>query len=443
MTVLNRNAASPSLALPGVGGGDSNASSSHGAARTLVVAMTAFLTLVDLFATQALLPALAQAYAVSPAAMGLAVNACTLGMAVSSLAVAVLGGRIERRRGIWISLALLAVPTVLLSVAPNLITFAALRVVQGIFMAAAFALMLAYLGEQLSARSSASAFAAYVTGNVASNLFGRLFASGVADHLGLAASFWVFALLNLSGALLVYCTVPRTMPMAARRTQESRAPWTDHLRNRPLLASLGIGFCILFAFIGTFTYVNFVLAAAPFQLGMMSLGFVYLVFLPSIVTTPLGGRAVARFGTRTTLWSALAIAGVGLPLLLMPALAAVVIGLALIGVGTFLAQAAATGFVGAAAPTDRALASGLYLASYFLGGLVGSAVLGQLYVQFGWSACVAGIGIALAIAALLTTRLRPKSPTPQSMRPRHGTDRKSAMAAGTHLRNPSITRSFC
>jgi predicted MFS family arabinose efflux permease len=404
--------------------------------------MTAFLTLVDLFATQALLPALAQAYSVSPAAMGVAVNACTLGMAVSSLVVALLGGRIERRRGIWISLALLALPTVLLSVAPNLIAFSLLRVAQGIFMAAAFALMLAYLGEHPSARSSTTAFAAYVTGNVASNLFGRLFASAVADHFGLAASFWVFALLNLSGALLVYCTVPGTTP--ARRTQQSRAAWADHLRNRPLLAGFGIGFCILFAFIGTFTYVNFVLAAAPFQLGMMSLGLVYLVFLPSIATTPLGGRAVARFGTRTTLWSALAIAAAGLPLLLMPALAAVVTGLALIGIGTFLAQAAATGFIGGAAPTNRALASGLYLASYFLGGLVGSAVLGQLYVAFGWPACVAGIGIALTVAALLTAGLRPKTPAqPQNMRPRHGTDRNSAMSHGAHLREAPINIAFC
>src|SRR5688572_110174 len=444
MTVSHRNAASPSLSLPHAGGGDSAEQPSGGVARTAVIALTAFLTLVDLFATQALLPALARAYSVSPAAMGLAVNACTLGMAVSSLAVALLGGRIERRRGIWISLALLAVPTLLLSAAPNLVTFAALRIAQGIFMAAAFAFTLAHLGEQLSARSSASAFAAYVTGNVASNLFGRLFASAIADHLGLAASFWVFALLNLSGALLVYCTVPRTMPLAARGTEGPRTAWTDHLRNGPLLAGFGIGFCILFAFIGTFTYVNFVLAAAPFQLGMMSLGFVYLVFLPSIVTTPLGGRAVARFGARTTVWSALAIAGAGLPLLLMPALAAVVIGLALIGVGTFLAQAAATGFVGSAAPSNRALASGLYLASYFLGGLVGSAVLGQLYVRFGWSACVAGIGIALAIAALLTTTLtRPTSPTPQSMRPRHGTDRNSAMSPGARLRDGPVNIAFC
>ena len=49
-------------------------------ARALVIGSTAFLTLVDLFATQAILPALAAAYGVRPAAMGLAVNAATLGM---------------------------------------------------------------------------------------------------------------------------------------------------------------------------------------------------------------------------------------------------------------------------------------------------------------------------------------------------------------------------
>jgi predicted MFS family arabinose efflux permease len=80
--------------------------------------------------------------------------------------------------------------------------------------------------------------------------------------------------------------------------------------------------------------------------------------------------------------------------------------LALIGVGTFFAQATATGFVGRAATADRAAASGLYLACYFIGGLVGSAVLGQVFDRLGWPACVAGIGLALAVAALLAAGLR-------------------------------------
>src|SRR5262245_18004788 len=75
--------------------------------RSIVIGLTAFLTVVDLFATQAILPSLAKAYHVAPAAMGLAVNARTLGMAVAGLGVAFFSRKIDRRLGILISLALL------------------------------------------------------------------------------------------------------------------------------------------------------------------------------------------------------------------------------------------------------------------------------------------------------------------------------------------------
>jgi predicted MFS family arabinose efflux permease len=187
--------------------------------------------------------------------------------------------------------------------------------------------------------------------------------------------------------------------------------WKEHFVNPRLRAAFAVGFLILFAFIGTFSYVNFVLVREPLALGMMALGFVYFVFLPSILTTPLAGRAVARFGVQPTMWAALAVAGMGLPLILLPKLSLVILGLALVGIGTFFAQAAATGFVGRAATGDRGSASGLYLAAYFLGGLAGAAVLGELFDRVGWSACVAGIGVALAAAAAITLRFSRYQPT--------------------------------
>ena len=375
--------------------------------RSLVIGLTAFLTVVDLFATQAILPSLAKAYAVTPAAMGFAVNASTMGMAVAGLAVAFFSHWIDRRLGILISLAVLAIPTALLASAPDLTTFTLLRVAQGLCMASAFTLTLAHLGEQCSAMDASGAFAAYIAGNVASNLIGRLMAAAVVDHLGLAANFYVFAMLNLAGAALVYFTISGAPPMeAAGPVRSPLAAWREHFRNGALRAAFAIGFCILFAFIGTFTYVNFVLVRAPLSLTRMDLGFVYFVFLPSIATTVLAGQAGARLGTRPTLWAALAVAAVGLPLLLLPSLIAVLTGMVLVGIGTFFAQATATGFVGRAARTDRGAASGIYLASYFFGGLVGSAVLGQLFDRFGWAACVAGIALALAAAAMLTARCR-------------------------------------
>src|SRR5215213_2482870 len=103
-------------------------------------------------------------------------------------------------------------------------------------MAAAFTLTLAHLGERCSATAAAGAFAAYVTGNVASNLIGRLASAALADHLGLAGNFLGFAALNLAGAALVHATIDRAEPAAAHAMpmpggRGGGAAWRRHLRH--------------------------------------------------------------------------------------------------------------------------------------------------------------------------------------------------------------------
>ena len=274
-------------------------------------------------------------------------------------------------------------------------------------MAAAFTLTMAYLSEHCSMEQTATALAAYITGVVASNLVGRLVAASIAELFGLATSFYFFAALNLAGAGLVIANLRRISALGASGPRQSPfASWGEHLRNPALRATFGIGFLILFAFIGIFTYVNFVLVSEPIAIDRMSLSIVYLVFLPAMITTPLAGRAALRFGTRRALWGGLLLALAGLPLLLLPNLTCVLTGMVLVGVGTFFAQAVGTGFVGRAARSDRAAASGLYLASYYLGGLAGAAAIGQLFDRYGWGISVLAVAVSLALAGLLALQLR-------------------------------------
>jgi predicted MFS family arabinose efflux permease len=380
--------------------------------RNALVAAISFLTLVDLFAAQAILPNLTAAYGTTAAQMSLAVNASTFGMAASGLAIAAWARNVDRWSGVWVSLALLSVPTALLASASGLAEFAALRVAQGVFMAAAFTLTLAYLAEHCTAEDAAGALAAYVTGNVACNVFGRWMSSALADGAGLEINFYAFAALNLLGAALAYWGFHRA-PAAARMTQAMPsilAAWALHLRNPALSAIFAIGFIILFVFIGTFTFAGFVLRAEPYALNTMQAGYAYLVFLPAIVTTPFAGSAAARFGVRPVFWFSLGLAALGLPLLVMGNLTAMLAGLAAIGVGTFFAQAAATGFVSRAATMERGAASGLYLASYYVGGLAGTAVLGQVFQAFGWPASVLCLGVVLCAAMLCVFLLRLPAP---------------------------------
>jgi predicted MFS family arabinose efflux permease len=375
--------------------------------RALLVGLMGFLTLVDLFAAQAILPSLAAHYRVGPGAMGFAVNASTFGMAVAGLAVSAVGRRLPQRAGIAAALALLALPTLALAVAPGLGSFLALRVAQGVLMATAFTLTMTYLAERGGPDDTAGALAAYVTGVVASNLVGRMVAGAANEVAGLPATFLLFAALNLAGAVLVALALVPSMKMAetCRPSAPAGAAIRQHLADGGLRGAFALGSLILFLFIGCFTYVNFELAREPIALSPMRLGSVYLVFLPALVVTPLAGRLVRAAGLRAVLAGAFALCLAGLALAALPALVPVLAGLALVGVGTFLAQAGATGYVGRRARSDRAAASGLYLAAYYLGGLAGAFALGRVYETAGWHACLAVLAACTAAALLMSRRL--------------------------------------
>ncbi|MEP5761225.1 MAG: MFS transporter [Litoreibacter sp.] len=373
--------------------------------RTITIGLLSFLTLIDLFGSQAILPQLTAFYETDPASMGLAVNASTFGMAAAGLVVALLSRHIDRVKGIWLSLALLSIPTTLLGFVDELTIFTWLRVAQGALMATAFTLTMSYLAEECSAAEAAGAMAAYITGNVLSNLLGRLLAANFADWLGLSISFWLFAALNLAGAILAYLCLARTEPREVNPDGPTvMQVWKIHLLNPRLQASFILGFLILFIFLSVFTYVNFVLSAEPFALSGRQLGLVYFVFLPAVFTTPLAGKMVSSRGVYFGFSMSMTLAFVGLLALLTSSLALMILGLAAVGVGTFCAQAVVSGQIGSFATADRATASGLYLTSYYLGGLIGAAMIGRIFTTGGWNSAVY---VLLAITAVSVVVARP------------------------------------
>ena len=120
-----------------------------------------------------------------------------------------------------------------------------------------------------------------------------------------------------------------------------------------MIAGFAIGFLNSVAFIGTFAYVNFVLAG-PFGLTRMRIGLVYFVFVPSILLTPFAGAVANRIGARLTVILAFIVAALGFLLLVSRTLATVLTGIVVAAAGTFFAQAIATGFVSRMAGWQRA-----------------------------------------------------------------------------------------
>ena len=242
---------------------------------------------------------------------------------------------------------------------------------------------------------------------MASNLFGRLIAANAVDGAGLEFNFLLFAGLNIAGAVFAWATISRAPPKPALMAPEGKTlgALRQHWADPALRAAFAIGFLILFGFIGVFSFVNFVLVRPPFALPMTMLGLVYLVFAPAMASTPFAGIFARRFGARVVIATSLAVAAAGLLLTLSASLGLVLAGLVLVGAATFFAQAAATGFVNLRAVSDKGAASGIYLASYYLGGLVSTPLLGWAFTNFDWTGCVLGAAAAFLAGAVIALSL--------------------------------------
>ena len=354
-----------------------------------VLALVGFCTFLGLYATQALLPSLKQLFAASEVEVSLTISAATAAVALTAPLAGLVVDRWARKPLLIASLFALAATTLLAATAPTLPALIAWRFVQGLFVPVAYIVTLCYINETCDASRLGASMASFVTGNVLGGFTGRAL-SGVMVELG----DWRFAFVALGGLTVVgalavaFLLPPSSQERPAYLGMAGIRQWGGLLRSPALVGIFAAGFNTLFVLVALFTYVNFHLVEAPFHLGAMGLAAIFSVYLLGVIVTPLAGRLIDAYGYRPVFLAATATAMGGVLLTLLPTLWGVIAGLAVSSSAVFVCQSAATSALGATAGRSRSLASGLYLAFYYLGGSVGGALPGFFWTQGGWWACV-------------------------------------------------------
>jgi predicted MFS family arabinose efflux permease len=330
-------------------------------------------TLIDLFGPQVMAPALAERFNVGASEISFGVNAATLGMAVSGFLAACFADWLDRKRVIIGCLLALTALTILLAGSSSLWAFAALRAGQGLAMGAAFAVSVAFIAEEWPLGAAPTIMAAYVTGNIVGQAVGRVVAGALVEHAGWRQVFVAFAAINLVGALGIWKALPtgRAQRTALVSVENIAERLLAHLSDRRLQGAFAVGSIILATFATEFTYVNFLLVRAPFNMSSGATGLLYLVFCLAVISTPLAGPITQRIGHPGALALGALVSSVGAWLTLSSILALVIFGSALVACGLFFSQAVATAYTGYAARSYKATASGLYMAAYYAGGILG------------------------------------------------------------------------
>lgn len=241
------------------------------------------------------------------------------------------------------------------------------------------------------------AMSIYIASTIAGGFLGRLTSGAVAEFTD-----WRIFFLAVGIAMLgLVAAIWRLPPAKAAPQRERPTPRLigTVLTNPDARTAYITIFCVFFTFTTLLSFLPFRLEqlaghASPLQAGYMYTGYVMGIVTALAarrITRVLGGnrRAIILAGVcYVACTAALAIPHTGIIFTVMfPFCGAM-----------FLIHSLAVGHVNERATRLRGLTNGLYVASYYLGGIMGSYLPGLLYQSMGWQALI-GLACATAVAA--------------------------------------------
>lgn len=373
-------------------------------------------TFAELYAVQAVLPALAAEFALSESTASLAVSVATGALALSVLPWAFAGDRVGRARAMrWAAVAA-AVCAVALPFAPTFGALLALRAVSGVALGALPALAIAHLVARAAPARVAAIGGLYIAGTTIGGLSGRVLTGAVAAGWGWRWGVAVTAVL-VAAAVTVFVVLSRgddrrQVPMAATPASRQRVPGElsagARLRaaftDRTVAVFYAQAFLLMGGFVTIYNLLGFRLLDAPYRLPASVVSLLFLTYLVGTVGSSGVGRAVDRFGRRRVLVAAGFTMAGGAALTVAPSLWAILTGLVVATFAFFPAHAIAASWAGERIPNARSQVAATYSLAYYAGsslvGFAGAAV----YDRYGWTGAmvvvVTGCVIAASIAAV-------------------------------------------
>ena len=369
--------------------------------RRAAVGIPGFCAFFNLYGPQSLLPSLAREFDASPAQISLTITVTTLAIAISAPFSGAIADILGRKRVIAAAMIVATVPLIMIALAPSLPALIFWRFMLGLALPPIFTVVVAYIGEEWPPAQAMGAMGVYMAATSVGGFAGRLVSGLLADLVGWRTGFLMTAAMTFACGLAVALILPRERHFTrSEGLAVSGRQMLAHLRNPQLLATYAVGFGTLFTFVALFTYVNFLLAAPPYNLPPTLLGAVFVTYLAGAAAVLGLGRAIARFGRRPLVIGAIGLWACGALLTLVPSLPVIVVGLAVAACGGFIVQATSTGYVALTAESGRTSAIGFYATTYYVGGSIGAVLPGLTWSTGGWPACVA---MVLAMQAFMAT----------------------------------------
>ncbi len=372
----------------------------------LLLATACGVIVANLYYAQPLVGVISSSIGLPANSSGLIVTLTQMGYVAGLLFVVPIGDIVENRRLVVVSLVLTGVALAITAVSNQAVPF----------LAASFAIGLGSVAAQVlvpfASYLAPDAIRGRVVGNVMSGLLlgimlSRPLSSLVAEFLGWHTVFALSAATVIILAIVLSKALPARKPMTDTRYIALLGSMWHLLRTTPILRRRAAYHAFAFATFSLFwTTVPLMLSGPLFHFSQIHIALFALVGVVGAIAAPLAGRLADRGWTKPATGIALAIVVISMLLpLIIPK--GSMTGIVILVVSAILLDAGVSGnlVLGQRAlfslsPEIRGRLNGLFMAIFFIGGAVGSAIGGWAYATGGWSA-VLWIGTAFPVIAIL------------------------------------------
>ncbi|MBZ9939037.1 MFS transporter [Mesorhizobium sp. BR1-1-16] len=381
-------------------------------ALTFLLAFSCGAIAANLYYAQPLIALIGPDVGLSPHVASLVVTLTQIGYGFGLVLLVPLGDIVENKRLITIAVAVTAVALVLTALAPTALPFLAAALFIG-FSSSVIQMLVPMAASMTDEASRGRTVGNVMSGLMVGILLARPIAGFLSDLIGWRGVFGLSAaaMILLFGLLMRF--LPRRRPDGGQSYGTLLASLLTIWRTTPLLRRRGIYQFFLFADFSLFwTAVPLELHGADFNYSQSQIALFALAGAAGALSAPIAGRLADRGYTRAGTGAAIvfaivafALAGVAGHLLSIALMVVAAIMLDFfIQANTVFGQRA----LYMLAPEIRNRLNGLYIATFFIGGALGSAVASPLHEWGGWPAIVAA-GIAFPAIGLLyfLTEFRP------------------------------------
>jgi len=380
---------------------------------TWLLATACGLIVANLYYAQPLVGPISAALGLSPEAAGLVVTMAQVGYVAGLLLIVPLGDLVENRKLVLcvIGLGALALFGAVLSTRPSQFLFAALLIGLG---SVTVQILIPY-----AAHLAPEATRGRVVGNVTTGLMiGIMLARPAASFITSVSSWHVVYLVSGTAmivlALVLGWALPRRLPTTDVSYSALLASLGHLISTTPVLRRRALYQAFLFGAFSLFwTTTPLLLAGPEFHMSQRGIAWFALAGVAGAVAAPVAGRVADRGWSRAATGAAMLVSALAF-MLTHIAEAGSTASLSLLVAAAILLDFGVQGnlvlgyralFVLGAEYRSRL--NGLYMATFFMAGAIGSGVGAWAYARGGW-ALASGIGFALPVMALIYFATEPR-----------------------------------